>query len=440
MERISFEPYWWEAARPLKLDAPTPFPTSVDIAIVGAGFTGLAAASTLAGAGKDTMVLDSRELGQGASTRNGGMAGSGTRLSLPLLTKRFGQSCAERLLKESFEAVEELESSLVAQGISCDFARTGRVIAAWTSADLEKLSRHAENVNRFRPGEAELVDAGDLRRQEVASTKYCGGIRLRSHGGLHPAKLHSGLLENARANGVRFAPSTPVLGIRNECDGFRLRLNGGSLRARKVLVATNGYTDRSQPWLAKRLLPIPSYLIASEPLPPDRLSELLPGTSMIVETRSRHCYYRRSPDGTRLVFGARASMRPVPLPRAASILRQIIEDLFPDTAHGLRYTHCWTGFVAFSGTQLPLITESKGITYVGAYCGNGVVLSNYLGRKAAFRMLGNPAGETVFAEIPIHAPIAFRLPNNLLQSAAEILIRGRDLVENIQNRRARSIR
>ena len=431
---LSFEPYWWDAAPPASDPAPAELPDSVDTAVVGAGFTGLAAARVLAAAGRDTLVLEARRLGSGASTRNGGMAGSGTRQRLGEIASRYGMDRAQRILRESLEAVDSLETMIRELGIECDFARTGRVLAAWRHRDLDGFARHAEDVNALRPGEAQLVDADRLQTEEVASRRYHGGLVLRTHGGLHPAKLHAGLLAATRAAGARFAPQMPVQGIERTRDGFRLRTPAGEVRAGEVIVATNGYTDRAIPWLRRRLLPIPSYVIASEPMPPTELAALIPGGRMIVESRHRYCYYRRSPDGTRLLFGGRASLAEIPLPRAAVRLQRMIADLFPEAAGRLRYSHCWTGFVAFTGSFLPFVARQDGIHYVGGYNGNGVALSQYLGRKAALLALGDPESETAFAGTRPETPTYYLLPGGLIRSGAEAVLRCQDLSDRTARR------
>ena len=153
---------------------------------------------------------------------------------------------------------------------------------------------------------------------------------------------------------------------------------------------------------------------------------------MIVETHPRHAYFRRSPCGRRLLFGGRASARPIPLPLAARRLREMIDKLFGDKASSLEYSHCWSGLVAFTGSLMPHIAERRGVFYVGGYCGSGVALSNYLGAKAALRIVGDPAGETAFAEVKPTIPALFRLPDAWGRTAAETALQCRETVLSIR--------
>ena len=427
-------PYWWDAAPPSRMAAPDILPKAVDAIVIGAGFTGLAAARSLASAGRKTLVLDAEKLGYGASTRNGGMAGSGTRLSIKKLTARYGGDRARRLLLESLEAVDGLETLIKEYAIDCDFVRSGRVLTAWRKRDLAAFARHAEDINALRPNEATVIDADRLRAEEVNSPRYHGGLLLRSHGSLHPAKLYAALLDIAERSGVQLVPETPVTELRRETGHYQVQTPTSEVRAPLVIVATNGYTSSSLPWMARRLLPVPSYIVASEPMPGDQLAAMLPGIRMITEKRGRHSYYRRSPDGTRLVLGARASFGRIPLKLAASRLQRMITDLFP-TAAPFRYTHCWTGFVAFTGNFLPFIAEHDGVHYVGGYGGNGVALSHYLGRKAALRALGVDGGATAFAEIAPTTPPQFMLPAELVQRGIEMTIKGWDLADALVKRK-----
>ena len=439
MPEFDSAPYWWEAAPPEVPSDPPSLPASADVAVIGAGYTGLAAARTLAAAGRDTVVLDALPLGHGASTRNGGMAGGELRLPLPRLEAKFGRCLAARLVREARTSVEALAADISALGIDCDFKLTGRLMAAWTQSHFEDFKRRAEQINSLAPGEATILPRQQMLAEELASRRYFGGMLVRTQGGAHPAKLHRGLLAAARARGARILPQTPVLGFDRRNATLTLRTTRGELRAADLIVATNGYTGSATPWLARRLMPVPSYIIASEPLSEERMRRMIPGARMIVETRARYAYYRRSPDGARLIFGGRASVARIPLPLAKARLKGMVDGLFPEAARGLRYTHCWTGFVAFSGNMLPYVHAHDGVQYVGGYCGSGVAMSSYLGRKAALRVLGDPDGDTAFAEIPVKAPLSFRLSPDVARIGAEALLRCRDIADRAGNKASRAL-
>jgi glycine/D-amino acid oxidase-like deaminating enzyme len=195
---------------------------------------------------------------------------------------------------------------------------------------------------------------------------------------------------------------TRVTGVRREAGGLVVDTRHGSLRAADVVVATNGYTGRSTPALARRLVAIPSFLIATEPLGHERVRSLIPGGRMIVETRDKHLYYRPSPDGTRIVLGGRAALHPIALDAAARWLDKELCAIFPSLAD-VRVSHVWTGNVAMTRSDLPGIGRRDGIWYALGCNGSGVALMPYLGHKVALKVLGQREGKTAFDDLPFTA-------------------------------------
>ena len=169
-----------------------------------------------------------------------------------------------------------------------------------------------------------------------------------------------------------------------------------------MVIATNGYTGAESPALRRRLVPVPSFIIATEPLGRERVKALIPGGRMIVETRSRTCYYRPSPDGQRLLFGGRASVVPTEPSQAAARLYRLMTGLFP-SLEGVAVSHAWTGFVAFSRDHLPHIGRRDGLHYALGYSGSGVAMAPYLGHKIAQRLLGNPEGASPLEALPFES-------------------------------------
>lgn len=391
--KLSQDPYWWEAA-PRRNEAVTDLPGQCDVGVVGAGFTGASAALTLSRAGRDVVVLDAEGLGAGASSRNGGMIGSGHRVSLADLEGRYGRETAIAMLREGQAALAYTTGLIESEGIDCGFVRCGRFRAAWTPEHYEAMARDLEAQRKLLGIDVHLVPRSE-QALEVVTERYHGGCIFPQHGGLHPGLLHQGLVERAEAAGARFAGKTPVRRILGERGDFRLETDRGVIRARDVIVATNGYSGTLLPWLRRRIVPMFSYIVASESLPPERLRALIPGGRMIVETRARHCYYRLSPDGTRLIFGGRMALQAITAERAASVALRLILDLFPSLA-GLRLTHSWSGRVGMTREQLPHLGLYRGLHYAAGYSGSGVAMAPYLGHKIALRLLGKPEGATAF--------------------------------------------
>lgn len=412
-EDTRFEPWWWQADPPANRPE-APLPEKADIAVVGAGFTGLTAALELARAGRSVLVLEAGRPGEGASTRNGGMIGSGHRVSLAALTRRYGREPAIALLKEGMAALEFTVDLIEREGIACRFARAGRFRGAWRPADYDAMAREVEALKHVIDLEAELVPRAEQHR-EIATEAYHGGVVYPRHGGLHPGLFHQGLLACAEKAGAEIADNTAVAAIRREARGFTVATGRGRVAAGEVIVATNGYTGAATPRLRRRLIPVPSYMIATEALPEGTLERLIPGGRMIVESRARHCYYRASPDGRRIVFGGRASLATIDPRRSAEILHGLMTGLFPELA-GVRVSHSWRGFVAFSRDHLPHLGRGPdGLHYALGYCGSGVAMAPYLGHKIALQVLGRVAGfspldQTPFPAFPLYNGRPWFLP------------------------------
>jgi glycine/D-amino acid oxidase-like deaminating enzyme len=394
---VKTTPYWWETA-PLTEAAETPLPRTVDLAIVGSGYAGLAAAITAAENGMSTVVLESGALGEGASTRNGGAVGETLRVSFSTMERKIGRDRAIAFYVAVREARSHLEHLIEAGPIACEYRRVGRFIGAHKPQDYEPLARDLEARRRAIGFDAEMVPQADMHHV-IGSDAYFGGRLIRTDGNLHPARLHQGLLRRATAAGVQIAAHTPVVGHTREGDAFRVRTARGEIAARHLIVATNGYTGALSPWLARRLIPVQSQIIATEALPTATIERLIPARRQIGDTRKLHNYYRTSPDGTRLLFGGRAGAGETrDRLRSASMLRAQMIDVFPELAN-VRITHAWAGLIAYTFDALPHMASHEGVHYIGGCCGSGVAMQPYLGHKTALKVLGRKEADTPFDNV-----------------------------------------
>jgi len=410
----SAEPFWWEEApRPAPPPEPAPLPARIEVLIVGAGFTGLAAALVLARAGREVLVLDAGPPGFGASSRNGGMVGHGHRVPYDDLVRRHGERVADGLIREGLNALRHTTALIERESIDCRFQRTGRFRAAWRAADFDRIAREVEHQSRRFGFEAEVVPR-DRQDQEVATGRYHGGCIYHEHGGLHPGLFHDGLLARAEAAGARIVGWTTAIGIDREAEGFAVRTRRAKVRARHVIVATNGYGNEASGEAGRQVAPIPSFIIATARLGANRVRSLIPGRRMIVESRAAHCYYRPSPDGERILFGARAALHMVSPERAAKRNLGYMLSLFPDL-WDVELTHSWSGWVAFTRSLLPAIGVRDGIHYAMGYNGSGVAMAPYLGHRIAHKLLDDAEGRTAFDDLPfrtwpLHGVLPFARP------------------------------
>ncbi|HYF58989.1 MAG TPA: FAD-binding oxidoreductase [Burkholderiaceae bacterium] len=414
-EPASLEPWWWRAA-PLSTERVAP-PARADVAIVGAGITGLVAATELALAGRRVAVLDAHAPGHGGSSRNAGYVGRSLKHGIGEIAARDGLERAVRVYGELREASESVAETVERHRIDCHWRRQGRLLLATTPAMLDALVREYALRERH-VGEVHAVVDRAAQRAEVATDHYFGGIRVDDHAGLHPGLYHRGLLEAARAAGATVCGGAPVSAIRRDADGFSLRLPGGALAAREVIVATNGYSGDAWPWLRRRVIPFDAYQAVSAPLGEARVAALLPGDRTYIDWNFDVDWFRRVPDDpSRIQFGGLTGGRNEDLRSIARRLRARMLRIFPDLRE-LAVEHVWTGRCAGTFDFEPRIGRHDGIHYAGGYCFVGVPMGTLFGLKLARRILGRPGGESAFDRpfrtMPLYrgdpwfVPLAFR--------------------------------
>lgn len=393
------EPYWWdEAPRPILPDVA--LPKSVDVAIVGAGFTGLNAALTLVRAGRSVLVCDAEDAGHGCSSRNGGQLGFGLKPGLDGLTERYGRDRALALFKDNIAAFDYLAELIEREQIRCHFQRRGRFIGAHRPGHYDALARRLDTYRREFGVETHAVPRSDVR-SEMGTDIYFGGGVVENNAALQPALYHFGLLDRARTAGAVVAARTTVEGIERDGAGFTVTTSRGKVAARDVIVATNGYTrnQRSLPaGFRRRIVPIGSYMLATEPLAPGVMDRLMPKDRVNSDTRRVVLYYRASPDRTRIVMGGRVALGETNPEISGPKLHAVMAGIFPELAE-VKISHSWMGFVAFTFDHMPHIGVRDGIHYAMGYCGSGVPMGTWFGHKVAHKVLGGAEGRTAFDDL-----------------------------------------
>ncbi len=392
-------PYWWEDV-PSETVQPAQIPAKLDAAIIGAGYSGLSAALVLARAGLSVAVFEAGELGEGASSRNGGMVGpSFHKLGVAGLRAKFGAEISNNILRESAGFVDYLEGFLQQENIDADFKRTGRFLGAKRPAHYDKMARLLDALQQSCAVSGHMVLENQLN-DEIGSDIFCGGVVFDADGGLHPAKYLARLAAKVREAGGLILTHTPVERVEKTKAGFSLKTPLGQTSAERVAICTNGYTGKQFGEFRRRVIPIRSAMIATEELPGELIAKLMPKGRMHGDSRRVFSYYRPSPDGKRILFGGRATMGKTDRPEAnAKQLRRTMIEVFPDLSE-VNISHVWSGLVAYSFDHAPHIGQRNGLYFAMGYCGSGVSRASYFGNRLGYKMLDQEEkGRTAFDEL-----------------------------------------
>ena len=395
--------YWLTTAQMPTTDASRPLPSRVDVAVIGAGFTGLSAARTLAKRGAAVVVLESETIGWGASSRNGGMVLTGMKLGVNQLISMHGRELTRRMYAASLETIDCVEQIVREEAIDCDFSRCGHLEVACKQKHFDDYARQAEVIAREFNHQLRVVQRNELSI-EIGSSIYYGGMVDEVSAGLNPARYVAGLGRAAMKAGAEIIEHTRVEALERESRqgeaGWRITTSRGSLWAREVFVGTSGYTGKATPMLQRKIIPIGSFIITTEVLPEALAHELSPRNRMIYDSKNYLYYYRLTPD-RRMLFGGRAAFFPETdqtIRRSAEILRRGMIDVYPQLRDA-KIDYVWGGTLDFAFDIMPHAGQLDGMYYAVGYAGHGVAMATYQGQKMAELIAGDKL-ENPFVGIP----------------------------------------
>lgn len=384
------ESYWLSDATP-PADTAESLPARVDVLIVGAGYTGLSAARETARAGLSTLVLDAGAIGGGCSGRNGGQVAYSIKPALADLTRRHGAGLASRIRMEGENALVNLRALAAERGLDFDWRVNGGFHAAHTQRHYRALAREAEAA-AATGAPVRLVGRSDLE-EELYTDRYYGGCVYAEDASVHPLRLVRVLHERAAQEGAAVMGQCAVQSLNRTGEGFHVRTARGTVVARRVLLATNGYTGPLSPWHRRRVIPIGSYQIATEDLGEARVRRLIPHARNVSDTRRVIIYLRPSPDGRRILFGGRAALGERDPTRCVTRLLGMLRGVFPSLTD-VAATHAWVGIIAYTFDTLPHLGQRDGLYFSLGYCGQGVPLATYFGMRIGQQIAGRREGAT----------------------------------------------
>jgi glycine/D-amino acid oxidase-like deaminating enzyme len=412
---MEFKSYWHDTAPIFGGAAEGPAEGRYDVAVIGGGFTGLAAARHLAKAGVNVVVLEASLVGSGASGRNGGHLNNGLAHSFLAAKSELGTERAVALYRAFDDSVDTIERIVAEERIDCDFRRSGKLKLASKPAHFEAIARNFAAVNREVDPSTELLAASDLKT-EIGSSAFHGAMLSKKSAMMHMGRFVSGIANAAVRHGATIFEKTPVTGHRSAARRHQLTTPSGVVSADNVLLATGAYTTSAFDYFRRRIVPVGSFIIVTRPLSEAEIAATMPGNRTCVTSMNIGNYFRLSPDN-RLIFGGRARFSATSDQRSdeksGAILRSSLAQIFPHLA-SVDIDYCWGGLVDMTKDRFPRAGFADGVWFAMGYSGHGAQMSTHMGIIVADTILGqadrNPAAGLGWPAVPGHFGKPWFLP------------------------------
>ena len=375
-----------------------------DVVVVGGGFTGVSAALNLARQGHAVILVEAQAIGWGASGRNGGQVNAGLKFEPKAIEEKFGSELGGRMVQLSSGAPDRVFSLIEEFGIECEADRRGTIRAAFSSGSADYIRKATEDLQQ-RGAPVSLLDASGMQ-DATGTQRYLLGAIDRRGGSVNPLAYVRGLAAAASKAGAMLHERTPATALARDADGWTVTTPKARIRTGWVVLATNGYTDDLWPKLRQTIVPVYGGIIASEPLPSDVASRIMPGRQVLYEHESITVYYRMDKAG-RFLIGGRSKLKPLDGPAHFRDLMNYTQRLWP-FLDNVRWSHGWNGQLAITtDAYLHLNEPAPNLIACLGYNGRGIAMATAMGGEIARRIAGAPAEEldmpvTPMLPIPLH--------------------------------------
>ncbi|WP_455874611.1 NAD(P)/FAD-dependent oxidoreductase [Rhizobium yanglingense] len=411
---MKFKSYWHDTAPTFQGAVQGPVEGHYDVAVIGAGFTGLAAARHLAKAGAKVVVLEAERIGWGASGRNGGHLNNGLAHSFLSAKAALGVERAVALYKAFDDSIDTIEAIVAEEGIDCDFRRSGKLKLASKPQHFDAIARNFEAVHAEVDPDTALLTAADLKG-EIGSP-FHGAMLSKKSAMMHMGRYVVGLADAAARHGAITFEKAAVTDHRQGNGRHSLTTARGTLTADHVLVATGAYSPPIFGYFRRRIVSVGSFIIATRPLTDAEIAATMPGNRTCVTSMNIGNYFRLAPDN-RLIFGGRARFSATSEQssdaKSGEILRGNLLQIFPQLS-GVEIDYCWGGLVDMTKDRYPRAGYVDGVWYAMGYSGHGAQLSTHLGMIMADAILGkadrNPIKGLDWPAVPGHFGKPWFLP------------------------------
>lgn len=412
---MKLDSYWLDTRPAFNEGSVGPVEGRADVVVIGGGFTGLSAALALAKRGVSVTVLEAQQVAGEASGRNGGQCNTGLAHDYASLAAKIGAQQAKDFYRAYEAAVATVDRIVTEHHIDCDFVRHGKLKLAAKPQHFAQLAKTFEVLQREVDSDIALIPP-ERMRDEIDSDGFYGGLLQRNGAQMHMGKFGVGLAQAAVRHGARIFENAAVIDAKR-LDGERYELTTarGTIRADRVLVATGASQIGPFSWFRRRIAPVGSFIVVTEPLEQAQLDRLFPQRRAYVTTRNIGNYFRVTPDN-RLLFGGRARFamsNPRSDEKSGEILRAGMAAYFPELAR-VRLDYCWGGLVDITADRLPRAGQHEGMYYSMGYSGHGVQMSVHMGQVMADVLYGdaesNPWRKLDWPAIPGHFGHAWFLP------------------------------